>query len=259
MLTSNYTICRLCYSSRHSQQYQKLHLFARAGEVGAERFGRIRHLIGRLNHTMKAVKSVVEAGLFLRELFDTFEVSRVTSSQDSPNPLKGYNPTLDQVTWGMLDDHTNMPSYRKLIKKYDTKFNLKEALKRGKEKNRGALKHWIHAELLVLDHFWVRNLEFVGGDRFIACSKPACYCFYHYIKNHPGGFVSPASHSNCYFSWAPPIHDPRRLDLVEARDGVLSALRTVMCADALKQIRGQHPNNKDKPDSSTEISSPQNS
>ncbi|PMD30803.1 hypothetical protein L207DRAFT_612083 [Hyaloscypha variabilis F] len=54
----------------------------------------------------------------------------------------------------------------------------------------------VHAELILLDLFWSQNLEFVENDKYIGCSKPACYCCYHYITVHPGRFVPPACHNN---------------------------------------------------------------
>jgi hypothetical protein len=32
----------------------------------------------------------------------------------------------------------------------------------------------VHAEIVVLEHFYQKQLDFAGDDRFIACSKPAC-------------------------------------------------------------------------------------
>lgn len=52
----------------------------------------------------------------------------------------------------------------------------------------------VHGELLVLDYFSRKKLEFVDDDKYIGCSKPACYFCYKWISLHHGGFSLPASH-----------------------------------------------------------------
>jgi hypothetical protein len=32
----------------------------------------------------------------------------------------------------------------------------------------------VHAELLIVDFFSRKKLEFVDGDKYVGCSKPAC-------------------------------------------------------------------------------------
>lgn len=253
-LSSNMAVSKLCYDSRHSNEFQKLHLLARDGEPGDTRFEMIRHYVGRPAHTMKAVKIVAEASIYLPSLFDDCQAERIVASQDSPHPHENYNPNFDNISWAVRDDADNMASLRAMVRENNETFNLRRRLQVQKYRLRTA-KHQIHAELLVLDHFWTNKLEFIGRDRFIACSKAACYCCYHYIRSHPGRFVTPASHNNSYFSWAPPVHDTARPDLVEARDQVLLTLRQILGADARRQLRNVQDRRPQGTDSSTGISS----
>lgn len=124
-----------------------------------------------------------------------------------------------------------------------------------KKSRRAGAKYWIHAELLILDYFWARNLNFKGEERFIGCSKAACYCCYHYIRSHRGRFETRASSNNCYSTWTPPVHDARRPDLVEARERVLIEMTKRMQIDILCQVRNKQGIREYKPDSLTEISS----
>jgi hypothetical protein len=48
------------------------------------------------------------------------------------------------------------------------------------------------------------DFAFVDNDKHIACSKPACFCCYHYICHHPGAFVRPPCHNKVYLNWKPP-------------------------------------------------------
>lgn len=66
----------------------------------------------------------------------------------------------------------------------------------------------VHAELLLLDHFWRNDYQFWVRDRYIGCSKPACYSCYRYISNHPGNFVDPPSHYKIHMNWRAPGASP---------------------------------------------------
>ncbi len=33
----------------------------------------------------------------------------------------------------------------------------------------------VHAETLMMEHFYFNQLHFFGNDRYIGCSKPSCY------------------------------------------------------------------------------------
>lgn len=42
----------------------------------------------------------------------------------------------------------------------------------------------VHAELQIADQFSrYRTMEFVDGDKYIGCSKPACYFCYNWLDN----------------------------------------------------------------------------
>jgi OTT_1508-like deaminase len=51
-------------------------------------------------------------------------------------------------------------------------------------------------------------LQFFDNDRYIGASKAACYCCSLYIREHPGGFVEPATHQKNYLNWLPPTSTP---------------------------------------------------
>ncbi|KAF8858779.1 hypothetical protein BDZ45DRAFT_553483, partial [Acephala macrosclerotiorum] len=252
-LRSPRDICQLCYDSRRSEEYVSLHIRGRAGAPCATRFEKIRHIVGRLNHTMKAVKNVVAAGVYLPVLFDDFEVSRIKSSEQSPPPLQERNPTLREIAGRMLRNPSEISHYREALDELDAKFGLSQQLR--DQCTSSTWRPRVHAELLVLDLFYTQEFEFVDNDRFIACSKPACYCCYHYIKAHPGGFEVPASHSNCFLKWkAPDIYDSSRQILVKTREDILNAMTEDIRREALNQIRERRGPRTYRPDSLTEIS-----
>lgn len=53
----------------------------------------------------------------------------------------------------------------------------------------------VHAELQIADQFSrYRTMEFVDGDKYIGCSKPACYFCYNWLDNHKHRYVHPSAH-----------------------------------------------------------------
>jgi hypothetical protein len=53
----------------------------------------------------------------------------------------------------------------------------------------------VHAELLLVDRFSREDFQFVDDDRYIGCSKAACYFCYNWIDMHHKDFVKPACHN----------------------------------------------------------------
>lgn len=53
----------------------------------------------------------------------------------------------------------------------------------------------IHAEVLLAGAMKHRNFL---GERYLGCSKPACYTCKNILSWHPGAYVSPATHKVCF-------------------------------------------------------------
>jgi hypothetical protein len=247
-------ICQLCYDVRRSRKYTSLHIRARAGSPCADKYEAIRHHIGRLNHTMKATKVVVSAVLKLPHLVDGFQIVRHKASPTSRPPLKERNPSLADIAGRMLIDPAETETIRQALEDLDLNFGLSAELQ--EQCSSPTWKPRVHAELIILDIFWTQNLEFVGQDRYIGCSKPACYCCYNYIVAHPGKFVPPACHNNNYLNWRPPdVLDANDYELLQAREKILNSMIESIRFDALTQIMARRGPNKWRPDSMTEISS----
>lgn len=252
-------ICRLCYDSRHCEEYESLHIRAIPPAPLSDRFETIRHVVGRLNHTMKAVKDVVAARKCLPVMIsEDFAVVRVKSAARSPPPLEQRNPTLSSIAGRMLSRPSDISLYREALEDLDSKFGLSKRLS-----HHCTSLDWkpkVHAKLLILDHFWTHDLEFVDRDRYIACSKPACFCCYQYIVAHPGNFVKPPSSNNCHLKWKAPdisesLRQDTREDLVKIRENILNEMTKKIRQEVLDQIRVRRGPRSSRPDSLTEISS----
>lgn len=152
-----------------------------------------------------------------------------------------------------MSDASHIEFYRHTLEQMDHKYQLSQNLHDHCQDPNWKPK--VHAELLLLEHFYTGNLDFVDADRYIACSKPACYCCYHYIKAHPGNFVVPGSHHNNYLKWRAPdvkMGDERGERI---RMEILIGMSKVFREDVLQQILEKREPRRRKPDSATEISS----
>jgi hypothetical protein len=113
----------------------------------------------------------------------------------------------------------------------DMKFNiLDRLLTLYKDKS---FRPRVHAELILLEFYHVNRLPFVDDDRFIGCSKLACYCCYHYISAHPGGFIRPPSHGIRYLNWRP-------LDIVDTMNDSEKKHQCDVLNQMITQIRRLH-------------------
>ncbi|KAJ5557706.1 hypothetical protein N7513_003292 [Penicillium frequentans] len=101
----------------------------------------------------------------------------------------------------------------------------------------------IHAEVQVLEHFYINKMVFAENDPYIACSKPACLCCEMYFKYHPARMIVPESHRNIWANWGPPIVENyskwtpagrRQLDILNS---MIQELREMIIREALGQSR----------------------
>jgi hypothetical protein len=213
-----------------------------------------RHYIGRLGSHLKAARILTAAGWRMPDLFNNFTIRARPSPRPPsfPPPIDGLT-TLDGIIKRMLPANSEeTPRYQEALATMDAMFNILDRLRTQFQD-----KHFrprVHAELNLLEYFHRERLLFVDGDRFISCSKPACYCCYHYISLHPGGFVRPSSHGVRYLNWRPP-------DLVNATDtreqnhqrDVLNKVIAQIRLDALRQIEQRRGPSLWHPDSTTGI------
>ncbi|KAF7899778.1 hypothetical protein EAF00_004114 [Botryotinia globosa] len=247
-------LCRFCHKTctTVSQEFTHLQLLIKLGSPFATRFTQIRHTIGRLNHTPKAIQILLSTRNLLPHLFTQLTISQLPSSSSFPPPLQARNPTLSALIGRTMSDPLAITSYRAALAEMDHKYQLSTHLS-----SHCTNPNWrpkIHAELLLLQHFRSRNLHFVDNDRYIACSKPACYCCYHYIRVHPGKFVVPGSHCNHYLNWRAPDVEEGDEREEKIREGVLIEMSRVFRGEVLMQIKEMRGPGGWKPDSLTEIS-----
>ena len=224
------------------------------GESRRQAFLLTRHYIGRLGSHLKAAKVLVAAGSRMPKLFNNFDIqTRPAPKPPLLPPLVRHSTTLEGILNRMLPSGSEqVPLYQEALATLNAKFNIQTLLlDKYQDKD---FKPRVHAELNLLEYFYAKQLPFVDDDRFIGCSKPACYCCYHYISHHPGGFVRPTSHSIRYMNWRPPdlINSGDLKEKIHQRDILNKVIKQVR-QDALRHIERQRGPSKWRPDSTTGI------
>ncbi|KAI1634249.1 hypothetical protein F4809DRAFT_652023 [Biscogniauxia mediterranea] len=241
-LWENYSIveaCHLAYKERKAPQLERLsdivnkHL---GPSVSADAFKEFRHYLGRLAHHVRAPKQVLEDAPELDRLFDEYHVYPVAPKPSNPRPLIDRKTTLSSMLVRMLPTgDPRLPGYQESLDALDKKLGiLNRVHDRYTNKN---FKPIVHAEILVLEHFYQGQRTFVDNDKYIGCSKPACYCCHLYFRHHPSRPVEPESHQNVYPNWGVPAldggtEDPR---WIPQRDLLIKILEPIRL-DALDQI-----------------------
>ncbi|KAK8240125.1 hypothetical protein HDK90DRAFT_523243 [Phyllosticta capitalensis] len=254
-----FQICKWAHEARQTGQMHVLRAHKDQAlsddSVHASPFQLTRHYIGRLGYHFQVAATCIAAAQRLPQLFKGFEVCCLKAAPSSHNlPVADVRQTFDSVVLRMLPSGSteDVRRYQNNLVIMDRKFNLySRFLASYEEKN---FRPRVHCELALLEHFYANNLESFERDKFIGCSKPACYCCALYLQNHPGGFAKPASHQKIYLNWCPPdsvFKDPEnsRTHQHDILNKMISLLRT----EALRQISDCSGPTRWHPDSTTGI------
>ena len=217
-----------------------------------ESLANIRHYVGRLGSHLRAARTLVAAARKMPALFDDWKLRPLTCPPPSPPPKPDNLKTLEAILFRMLPkDDPEKSTYLASLQHLDQRFHLLDRMKQQYEDHN--FKPRVHAELLILEHFYHNKLDFYERDKYIGCSKPACYCCYEYIRAHLGNFVQPASHKKIYLNWAAP-DSPVDSEgaMIHRRDMLIKMVVPIRQA-VLEQIRQRRGPSKWHPDSTTGI------
>jgi OTT_1508-like deaminase len=198
-------------------------------------FAEVRHYIGRLAYHPKCVRVLMAAASRLSSLFLEPQITPVERPPFIvPSPALRSSVTLEGITKRMIsNDDALLHDVRARLHVLDQNFDIETTVR--KEYANKNFKPCVHAELVLLEHFW-RNrqqIDLFDNDNFIGTSKPACYCCFLYIREHPGRFVEPATHQKIYLNWMPPTSIPSILQ----DDSELGKHERKMLNNMVKSIR----------------------
>ncbi|KAF9887618.1 hypothetical protein FE257_009711 [Aspergillus nanangensis] len=213
-------------------------------------FERLFKLLGKLGKHVVMCKRIVEATRVLRSDFARgMRVETVPGSRPVPMPFTPRKYNIRDISNRMFRDTTERDQF---ISRLRTIYNPDE-LDRLLAQEHLSGKTIVHAELLILDHFERTGGDFLNNaDKYIGCSKPACYLCYQYICSHPGGYVRPPSHQKLYVKWRlPDIRENERNAATRLRnqDQILRRMIEFVRRDLKNDIANRVGKLKPHPDS----------
>lgn len=252
-------LCQSAYNDRQSRFMKQLKALSEGPPYKSSKdaihhtFALVRHCIGRLGHHFRAAKDLVSSASRLKHLFDDFEVQPIPTPPRSAPPQMDGKTRLDSLIVRMLPANSpDLANYKQALEELDATIQLSARILEAYENP--TFRPRVHAEIQVLEHFYEGNFSFADSDKYIACSKPACYCCFLYFRHHPGNFVEPPSHRNVHLAWRPPDlkHAGDTVSYIHHRD-ILNSMIADIRKDAFQQILQRRPSHMGHPASVTGI------
>ncbi|KAK8064148.1 hypothetical protein PG996_008800 [Apiospora saccharicola] len=255
----------LCYLAYDERKSDNMRLVTRRGHPAedeshqseaVQRYIGLRHTIGRLAHHIRAPKQVMWDAMRHRNIFDegVTTIRRVNPVSSVPKPEPDGLTTPAGILKRMVKpDHPKMKAYQDGMETLDLRLKIGEKIVDSYEAKE--FRPSVHCEVQVLEHFYENSLCFSHNDRFVACSKPACYCCYLYFKAHPSYPEEPRSHLRIWPSWSPPLVPDGHHNEKKYRHQlhILNSMIESIRKEALNQIENKMTEMKHHQDSTTGI------
>lgn len=211
----------------------------------------MRHYIGRLCAPIRAAV-LLSATQHHASLFEGFSLKSQSSGSSSPTPIAHAHLSLEGLSGRMFAAQSgDRAPFLEALLSLDRKGSIhSRVLEWYQDRN---WKPRVHAELSLLEALHDEKIRFYDSDKYIACSKAACFCCYHYICGHPGVFVRPSCHNKLYLNWKPPDLNQqtaaRHAQQQEIMNGLIKQVRQAV----IDRVSSAHDASQWHPDSSTGI------
>ena len=211
----------------------------------------VRHYLARLRSWYKKAGTIVKFARQYPEIFQSYSVEWLCLPDPARLPEIDMKTNLRSALRRMLpqdESHKAEEIYEALSDLRE--FNWDEFFVKNFEGDNASLA--VHAEVFLMEHFYIHNLPFVENERYIGCSKPSCYCCALYTRYHPGNFVVRPSHGVAWGKWSPPLlgmceDEKIRKHNLTVMNSVVAHLRR----DIFNEIERRLPRRNRPPDSTS--------
>jgi hypothetical protein len=195
--------------------------FTGQGQTRHHEFEQLYKLLCKLGKHITVSRKLIESAVLLPQDFNQgFIIKTVPSSKLQKLPLLGKETTIESTAGRMFSTSAEKDKFLNRLQSVWNTNELSVLLRQEVIK-----KTRVHAELLLVNHFDKEECNFVdGSDKYIGCSKPACYLCYAYISNHPGRYALPPSHQKIYVVWRVPdiySYEPQSHKRLSIQENVL--------------------------------------
>lgn len=189
---------KLCTEAHRLRQDKIVRGFLRERRSQYDSWFQVHHYLARLGSWRRAACSVVELGRHFPDVLGTFQVRRVPSLPDPNRKALEFDDDPSVVLERVF------PNYKGTTILSNAKTAVSTAETLAQRYRRVAQFPVPHAETRALHHFFLHKLSFVGGDRYVGCSKPSCYGCAKYFRFHPMRARTGRTHNNVWMKWCLP-------------------------------------------------------
>lgn len=189
-------LVRLCHEMRGAQ----VDGIKKRSRVAQDDFGCLAHYIGRLGATRSSVRTVVRAMNIVPALRHISDIRIIDAPGVRPLTMSAEDMIPSEIVRGISQDSAAQnaidigSALHALVDVDHPSTDGSQNHLRTKLVERRTIVTRVHAELQMADRFSRDGFEFVDNDKYIGCSKPACYFCYNWLSCHRHVYVPPATH-----------------------------------------------------------------
>ncbi|KAK0888238.1 hypothetical protein LTR02_016500 [Friedmanniomyces endolithicus] len=189
-------LCDVSYHFRYQAGYAllKQHIEASSEDT----WTRVRHFIGRLGHWNRTAVSLARVAESFASVLQNYRIASIPYPDSGEKPRLTLDEDLKELVLRVFPNYRATPLCDRLV----TRISRAENLLNWFRSNR--LVPRPHAEVVAMEFCCSQGMHLVSSDRYVACSKPSCYCCSLYMSHHPGGFRPRPTHGNVWVLWCLP-------------------------------------------------------
>ena len=246
---------RACYKARHTPIFENLRLLSGQGQQRHREVEQLYKLLCKLGKVVAVSKRLLETAVMLPQDFvEGFMIRPVPSSTFEKMPMKTRETTIQSIVRRMFSSSKDQNEFLDRLEFLRMGEDLSKVIREECRK-----KTRVHAELLLIEYFDTYGCTFLdGNDKYIGCSKPACYLCHAYIDAHPGRYALPASHQKIYLAWRLPdvyFGDPNPEGRLETHEQILGRMIDKVRQDLKTEIESRTPQRSFHADSTAGLTS----
>jgi hypothetical protein len=209
-----------CYRARKSQLFETLRILAGQGQSRSFEFEQLHKLLCKLGKVVVVSKRLIDAAAILpHDFVEGFTIRIVPSSGKQKIPLLPKETTIMSIIGRMFSSPHEQEEFLSRLRSLRIE-DLSEVVQEERQRDTR-----VHAELLLINRFDQYPCSFLElNDKYIGCSKPACYLCYAYIVHHQVKYALPASHQKVYPAWRLPdisVEEPQKDKRLENQKRIL--------------------------------------
>ena len=229
-----------CYRSRQNDHFSLLSLLNKDQNNQYPQYSSLRHNVARLGEHVKTVENIIAVQKYHPELLDASISPPISSPGTLPFPNLSDTPLVELIESTIITKKDRESCYSALqvitncfSEQRDSAAYIRSVCQRAKSTR-------VHAELVLLDWFRSSGSRFLAEDRYIGCSKDACYSCDRYVQAlaQKEKVAFRGCHNKVYLAWRPPdTPSDSSFETTRHKDILLQRIMGIVRSDLQKQLQ----------------------